>query len=143
MPEKKFKLIFDGFWRDENIKKVPDKSGIYCVYSYSLDELNKKTKLKIHKLLYIGESDNANKSVSDHEKSKEFYKYAGDRQKICYSFAPLEKESRKIVRTALIITCNPQYNPEDIKKFVFDKTQISCEGQITLLKNEIIIEKNK
>jgi hypothetical protein len=143
MAEQKFKLIFDGFWRDANIVKVPEKSGIYCAYTYTLDELNKKTKLTIHKLIFIGASDNANLTINGHEKSGEFHKYAGERQKICYSFAPLNKEFREIVKSALVVTHNPPANENDNKKYEFEKAQINIEGQNALLKREIIIEKRK
>jgi len=143
MAEQKFKLVFDGFWKDANIVKVPDKSGIYCVYTYTLDELNQKTKMTIHKLVYIGATDNANLTVTAHEKSGEFVKYAGERQKLCYSFAPLNKEFREIVKSALVVTHNPPANTTDNKKFLFEKTQVNSEGQNSLLKREIIIEKSK
>jgi hypothetical protein len=139
MSEKTYSLIFDGYWKDLSIVKIPEKPGIYCAYTCSMDELNKKTKLKIHSLVYIGESDNANKSVNLHEKSNEFHKYLGDMQKICYSFAPLDKLSADVVKSALIMSHNPPANSE-VKK-PFEKLHITCSGQCALLKKDIVIEK--
>ena len=140
MAEKTYSLIFDGYWKDSSIAKVPEKPGIYCAYAYTLDELNKKTKLKIHSLVYIGVSDNANNSVMLHEKSKEFYKnLRGDMQKICYSFAPLDKASAEIVKSALVMAHNPPANSE-VKK-PFEKIHITTSGQNAVLKKDIVIEK--
>ena len=32
MSEKTFSLNFDGYWRAENVRGIPSKSGVYCVY---------------------------------------------------------------------------------------------------------------
>ncbi len=141
MAEKQFKLTFDGYWKDKGITKVPDKSGIYCIYAGSLDVLNQKSKLTIRKLLYIGDTDNASLTVNEHEKTGEFRKYLGDRQALCYSFAPLDKEFRERVKTALIFTNNPVGNLNLVKSFEFDKTKIICDGQVSLMKKEIVVEK--
>jgi len=141
MAEKQFKLTFDGYWKDKSITKVPEKSGVYCVYTGTVDVLNQKSKFVIHKLAYIGDSDNANLTVSNHEKNGDFRKYIGDRQIICYSFAPLEKEFRERVKKALILSNSPIGNSLTVKSFEFDKTKISCDGQVSLLKKEITMEK--
>ncbi|OHD16573.1 MAG: hypothetical protein A2086_03950 [Spirochaetes bacterium GWD1_27_9] len=140
MSEKQFKLVFDGYWKDASVSKVPEKSGIYCVYTGTIDVLNQKPKLMIHRLLFIGDSDNANVSVQNHEKSGDLRKYIGDRQILCYSFAPLEKEFRERVKLALIQTHNPPGNPITEKKYGYEKTIIKIEGQNTLLKKEVTIE---
>ncbi len=141
MSELKCKLIFDGYWKEKNIINVPEQAGIYCVYTYTINEINKKQKLTIHKLVFIGFSENARSSVLQHETSGEFKKHQGDRQKICYSFAPLDKVHSEQVKLALIISLNPIANSDVVKKFDYDKTQISTEGQNNLIKSEIIVTK--
>lgn len=66
MAAQSYAIEFDGYWREPNKGSIPAKSGIYCVYSCLYDASAKTVDLK--KLIYIGESDNVNERVANHEK---------------------------------------------------------------------------
>jgi len=66
MAEKTIKIDFDGYWRDENKGSIPAQSGVYCVYECTRNV--KEKNITIHKLIYIGESDDVKNRISGHEK---------------------------------------------------------------------------
>lgn len=73
MASQTFKIELDGYWREPNKGSIPAKSGVYCVYS-CVHNANEKT-ISIKKLIYIGESEDVNDRISDHEKLPDWKKH--------------------------------------------------------------------
>lgn len=73
MAAQTFSIEFDGYWREPNKGSVPAKSGIYCVYSCVYDAQGKTVSLK--KLIYIGESENVNERLANHEKLPDWQRH--------------------------------------------------------------------
>ena len=80
MVEKEYNLVFNGYWIDEKKSAIPSKSGIYCVYecTYNPPKEGAKSTVNIHRLIYIGEADNVNDRIANHE--KRFYGLYKDRK---------------------------------------------------------------
>ena len=45
------KVNFKGYWLDENKGRLPEKSGIYCVYECTKNVEEDKTMVSLHKLI--------------------------------------------------------------------------------------------
>ena len=91
MEEQTYSVDHDGYWHDSNKESIPNASGIYCVYScvYNADE---KT-VTIKKLIHIGESDDVNSRIANHEKYEEWKKYLEQDEQLCFKL--LRRTSRE------------------------------------------------
>ena len=126
MAEQSHSIKFDGYWRDENKEAVPATSGIYCVYSCTFDVTTKKVQLK--NLIYIGESENINAQIANHEKYEAWKKYLEAGQQLCFTYGEVALENRSRCAAAMIFKHKPPENTEFTDDFQFDKTTISLSG---------------
>lgn len=138
MVEKDFTLKFDGYWRDEVKASIPKNSGIYCVYECTHNQ--EKKNVTIHRLIYIGEADNVNDRISNHEKRDQWMNYVRSGNTLCYSFGSFPKTDRDRVEAALIFKHKPPVNEEYKNNFPFDKTTISLSGEIKFLIPNFTVE---
>ena len=46
MAAQTFEIEFDGYWREVNKGKVPNKSGIYCVYTCTHNKTEETVTIK-------------------------------------------------------------------------------------------------
>lgn len=130
MAEQTFKQIFQGYWREISKNGIPNKSGIYCVYECTFNEI--LNNITIHRLIYIGESANVRERITTHEKHKEWVKYIRKSTQICYSFTPIEL-SRQRVEAAFIFQHKPPVNIEFTETFPFEKTIVQTGAENELL----------
>jgi excinuclease UvrABC nuclease subunit len=130
------RLEFDGFWRDVNKAGIPAQSGVYCVYECRYDAETKKVTLL--KLIYIGEADDAQARVAQHEKYEDDWSpLVGTGNTLCFAFAPIEKAQRLRAEAALIFHHKPPVNVEYKKAFPFDQTTMALSGTTGLLDGEM------
>ena len=87
MAEKTFNQEHDGYWREPNKNGLPKASGVYCVYECTHNTTAKT--VSIHKLIYIGESDNVHNRVANHEKTNDWKKHVRNGNVLCFSFTPI------------------------------------------------------
>ena len=132
-------IKFEGYWREINKDGVPKKSGVYCVYECKYNADEKTVSLK--KLIYIGEAENVNDRISNHEKLSKWNKEVANGNTLCYSFAPVENSSRTRVEAALIFHHKPSVNTEYKDKFPFDQTHIKTEGMNAFLSKSFTVNK--
>ena len=138
MGEQTYNVKFDGgYWREVNKDDIPKKSGVYCVYECKYNEQEGTVSLK--KLLYIGESEDVNDRVSNHEKLNEWKKYVGSGNTLCYLFSQVDSPDRERVEAALIYEHKPPVNTEYKDKFPYDTTHITTEGKNALLKESFTV----
>ena len=121
------KLTFNGYWREPNIGGIPAAAGVYCVYDCTQ---NADKTVALHKLIYIGESENARVRVQNHEKWNEWKRHA--RGQLCLSYAPIINE-RLRVEAALIHHHKPPVNVECKHQFPFPTTTMMLDGTTALL----------
>ena len=108
---KQVTLNFVGYWREGNEGYIPQEAGIYCVYSCTRKVRDKKSFLRIKRLLYIGESQNVNERIANHEHYLDWEEKLNDGEILCFSFAEVENESdRKAAEAGLIYTEKPAVN---------------------------------
>ena len=139
MAGKIFNISFDGYWRLKNISGVPSESGIYCVYTCSYNSTAKKITLK--KLIYIGESENVNERLSNHEKLEEWKTYLNGSETLCFSFGAVDEDYRERCEAALINYHNPPVNTEYTDNFPYDKTQLNLYGKRKFLTDEFEVDR--
>lgn len=137
MAEQIFNQNFDGYWREPNKGGIPSKSGIYCVYECT-HNVQEKT-VTIHKLIYIGESENVNQRIANHEKQNDWEKHVRQGNELCYSFSEVDSYYRVRVEAAFIYRHQPPVNTEYKDNFPFDKTIVKSEGKIVLLKDYFVV----
>lgn len=140
MAEQTFNQTFEGYWREPNKSGIHSKSGIYCVYECT-HNVQKKT-VTIHKLIYIGESENVNMRIANHEKQKDWEKHVRQGNELCYSFSEVDNYSRVRVEAAFIYRHQPPVNTEYTDNFPFDKTIVKSEGEIALLKDYFVVNRS-
>lgn len=131
MPEKTYSIEFEGYWREPNIGGIPDKSGVYCVYTCVFNQSNDTVDLK--KLVYLGESENVNTRIKNHEKWNLWRKYLKQGEQICFSYSYIDSANRDRVEAALIYEHKPPVNDEYVNNFPFDRTTINTSGRNAFL----------
>jgi excinuclease UvrABC nuclease subunit len=129
-------LTFDGYWLDKS--KLPEESGIYCVYS-CVPEYGKE----IHpvKLIYIGKSIDVEDRLKFHNKWEEFKECLEQGEVLCFSFAPIEGENIKKAEAALIYKHKPIVNIEhkDNPPPYPDSIDMILHGKIENLESNFMI----
>lgn len=131
MAAQTYSINFDGYWRDQNKSGIPDKSGIYCVYSCNYNAGEKTVSLK--KLIYIGESENVRDRIANHEKTPLWKRHLQQGEELCFSFGPVPGVSRVRCEAAMIHKHKPPVNTEYVDKFPFDQTTMELSGKTSLL----------
>lgn len=139
MAAQTFTIEFDGYWREPNKGSIPANSGVYCVYS-CVYNTSKKT-VSIKKLIYIGESEDVNDRISDHEKLPVWKKHLKSGEVLCYSFGEVTAINRIRCEAAMIFKHKPPENTEYVSSFPFDKTTIKLSGKTSLLSTSFIVNR--
>lgn len=139
MAEQTYALEFDGYWIEPTIGSIPDKSGIYCVFSCVYNQAEKKVSLK--KLIYIGESSDVKSRLANHEKLDDWKSHVNQGEVLCFSFAPAPSASRVRCEAAMIFKHEPPVNTEYTEAFPHDKTTISITGKTNFMTKNFTVER--
>lgn len=138
MAEKTFNQEFKGYWRDVNKKGLPKESGVYFVYECTYN--TSKNTVTIHKLIYIGESEDVNDRVLKHEKYEKWIEHINHGNELCFSFTEVGDFHRIRVEAAYINEHKPPVNVEYVNHFPFDKTRIiSHPDKSTKLNKDFVV----
>ena len=132
MTTKTYKLEFDGYWSEPNISGLPAKSGIYCVYGCTYNATSKTVSIK--RLIYIGEAENIQTRVANHEKWDQWRRYLKTGEQLCFNAALISGNTdRQRAEAAMIFKHKPPCNTEYVNSFPFDQTTIHTSGRNALL----------
>ncbi|AKN32334.1 hypothetical protein Ccar_16275 [Clostridium carboxidivorans P7] len=132
MAAKTFDINFRGYWRESDVAGIPSESGVYCVYECTYNKNNDT--VGIHKLIYIGESNNVNGRIANHEKWEDWRKEVAKANEICISFGQVDSTYRERVEAALIYHHQPAVNTECMEGFNYDRTTINtsdCNAKLS------------
>lgn len=133
-----YNLNYDGYWREPNISGIPEESGVYSVYSCQYNNPNKT--VSIRKLIYIGESQNVNDRISDHEKWEDWQAHLNYGEELCFNFAPISASGgRERVEAALIFHHKPPENKEYVNSFPYPETTVSTAGENSHLSSRFTV----
>jgi len=139
MAPKTITLTFKGYWRERNVSGIPSESGIYVVYECSYNSQNNTVTLK--KVIYIGEADDVNDRIANHEKRSDWQAHCGMNNELCFSFAPVINPDRERGEAALIYKHKPPVNEEYKYNFPFDDTTMSLSGKTDLLTTYFTVQR--
>lgn len=139
MAAQTFAIEFDGYWREPHKSDLPAKSGIYCVYSAVFDAQAKTVSLK--KLIYIGESEDVQARVANHEKLPDWQGHLKSGEVLSYSFGPVASANRVRCEAAMIFEHKPPVNSEYTAAFPFDQTRINLSGKTALLHTSFTVQR--
>ncbi len=136
--EKSFKTTIDGYWQEANASRLPSHSGVYFVYRGTL---NANKTVTLHQLLYIGEGNDVNARVANHEKLNTWKKHLKVGERLWFSTCPVESYYRERVEAAYIFKHKPPCNTDCTSCFNYDKTTIASTGKTTLLSINFTVER--
>jgi len=137
MAEKTIDVKFDGYWRDVNKAGLPAKSGIYCVYECTYN-VEAKT-VSLQSLIYIGESEDVQNRVANHEKYNDWLKHVKKGNELCFSCGEIASADRSRAEAAMIFKHKPPENDEYVDSFPFDRTIMSLAGKTALLNTSFTV----
>ncbi len=140
MSAQSYHLEYDGYWREPNCGGIPNQSGIYCVYASTYNTSSQTVTL--HKLVYIGESENVRERIEGHEKWSDWRRHLQSGQQLCFSYAPITGE-RERAEAAMIYRHKPPENTEYVDTFPYDRTTITTSGRNALLEQHFTVETSR
>lgn len=139
MASKMYDIELKGYWREENKGGVPDESGVYCVYECTFD--SQKEKVRIHKLIYIGEAENVRDRIANHEKLDDWKSHVRSGNELCYNFGGVASSDRERVEAAYIFHHEPPENDEYVESFPFDRTRVRSTGDTSKLDTDFTVDR--
>lgn len=137
---KTINLDFRGYWREVNKSGIPAESGVYAVYVCKYNP-PPKDNVTLNKIIYIGEAENVNTRISDHEKWEEWREEVPEGSEICFSFAGAPSPDRERAECALIFYHKPNCNDECKDSFPYEDTTVVSTGRCALIKSPITVRK--
>lgn len=140
MAEQTYHQEFNGYWREASKEVIPTISGVYCVYECTYNALEKAVAL--HKLIYIGESENINTRIANHEKLPLWRQYVRAGNELCYSCTQVDAANRPRVEAAFMNHHQPPANTEYKYDFPFDKTIVQTSGRNGLLERYFVVNRH-
>jgi len=141
MSAKTIIIKFEGYWRDENKSGVPAQSGVYCVYECKHNKAEGTVSLIT--LIYIGEANNVQERIANHEKYQDWLKHVRSGNELCFSFGSVLSADRERAEASMIFKHKPPENEEYMYSFPFDRTTISLSGNTALLKIYFTVERTE
>ena len=136
---KTIELTFEGYYIDNSF--LPDESGIYCVYRCVYDPFTDKVGIK--DILYIGESEHVKSRVVNHNKYSDWEDCLNHRERLCFSFAPVNKKDREHAEAALIYCQKPILNEQHVYEFGYPPIKIATNGRNKLLEKCFYIDEDE
>ncbi len=134
---KTINLEFNGYFLKEGLQDLPNKSGVYCVYPcFPFTENNDAS---INRLLYIGESQDLNHRLNNHEKIDDWKKALKTGAVLCFTYALVKDEDRERTEAALIYKHKPRLNTDNKDTFNYQPTRIISSGKINSLIEDFVV----
>jgi excinuclease UvrABC nuclease subunit len=136
--EKVYTNTIDWFRREINKSGLPEKYGIYFVYSCTYDSW--KNTISLKKLLYIGKAEDQTikDRVANHEKLNDWKKYLKEWEVLCYACTERNIDISRN-EAAYIRYHKPPVNIEYVDAFPFDTTTVKSDWKIWLIFSEFTV----
>ena len=131
MAAETYNITIWGYYLDVDKDIVPNHSGVYFVYECTYNK--EKDAVSIHKLIYIGESDEVRDRIADHEKYEKWKKHVRPGNTLCYSTGQVAASDRERIEAAYIFKHQPPVNTEHKASFDFDETTVNSSEKTALL----------
>lgn len=130
-------LTFDGYWTKSNVGGISTESGIYGVYA-CVD--NSGESVALNRLIYIGEGDNIQNRIANHERWPNWQGALMRGEEICFNFALVfPPAARKRAEAAMIYRHKPVCNVEYKNNFPFYITAVYTSGENSLMADNFTV----
>ncbi len=134
-----FNVDIAGYWRDKNKSGISAHSGVYFVYETTYNQ--DTDTVTLHRLIYIGESENVNSRIMTHDRYNDWLKYVRTGNELCFSTGQVGSPNRARVESAYIFNHKPPANIEYANAFPFDQTTVISTGRINLLNTNFTVNR--
>lgn len=125
-------LEFEGYWLESTLPFDYNPSGIYGVYTCS----DSMAGVRIHRLLYIGESTRIFSRIRDHTKSQLWKKHVRLGQSLCFNLAYVHDDAlRKIAEASMIYEHKPPCNMDYKDSIPYNQITVRTSGANSLMKS--------
>ena len=104
---KRFNLNFDGYYSDSNRVGLPNKSGIYLVFTGKPLPSNK---VDLGSLIYIGKAIDLRERLTTHDKYEEFLAKCNEGDILFYSYTLVNATDLDVVENALVFNTKLELN---------------------------------
>lgn len=128
-----YDITFKGYRRDCNKSGLPHYSGIYIVYRCRY--IPETDKVQLSKIIYIGQAEDINERLNNHEKYNDFLAECAAREEICYAYANVAVEELDIIENALIFAQKPELNTQLVDSFNHEASSFTIDGACALLEH--------
>lgn len=122
-----YSLNMEGYWVDQNRSAMPCYSGVYCVYACTYNASSNTVALRA--LLYVGQAQNVNVRIFNHEKRGVWAQHLNFGETVCYTCAYVDGRSLDVVEAALVYKLKPPVNDLLITHYVHSPSVVSVGGQ--------------
>lgn len=127
-----YNIQFEGYWLEKNKAGIPAESGVYMVYRSKYDV--KSDFVTLLDIIYIGQSENVNSRIANHDRLNDFLKSLGTDETLSYAFAPILSKDIDVVEKALIIAQKPPLNEQIRSSIDFSERHFYVSGKCALLR---------
>jgi hypothetical protein len=131
MPDEQFTIVFDGYWLHEKRSAIPDRPGVFCVYSCQSGKRSQRVETR--RLLYIGGSCNVREDVETHERINEWLAFLQPDETLCYGHGTVTPDHIGRCAAALVFRHKPLANDTYVYRFPFPSTVVNLCGATDLL----------
>lgn len=128
---KQYNINFKGYWRDCNKASLPHYSGVYMVYRCIYDSTSDKVTL--NEIIYIGQAEDLNERLNNHDKYSRFQNACESGEEICYAYANVSMDDLDIVENALVFAQKPSLNSDLVDSYNHESAAFLVEGKCKLL----------
>lgn len=128
---KQYNINFKGYRRDCNKASLPHYSGVYMVYRCIYDSTSDKVTL--NEIIYIGQAEDLNERLNNHDKYSMFQNTCESGEEICYAYANVSMDDLDIVENALIFAQKPRLNSDLVDSYNHESAAFLVEGKCKLL----------
>lgn len=126
-----YNINFKGYRRDCNKSTLPHNSGIYMVYRCLYNK--QSNTVQLNEIIYIGQAQDLNQRLNNHEKYSEFKAKCGLDEELCYAYADVSLDDLDIIENALIFAQKPPLNSDLVDSFNHKSASFLVEGRCALL----------
>ena len=98
-----------------------------CIYDSTSD------KVTLNEIIYIGQAEDLNERLNNHDKYSRFQNACESGEEICYAYANVSMDDLDIVENALVFAQKPSLNSDLVDSYNHESAAFLVEGKCKLL----------
>ena len=129
-------IALQGCWIDQNRYGIPALQGVYFVYA--CEYFHEKNSVTLKRLLYVGQSENVNQRLLEHEGLLDWRTHLLEGEMLCFAVAQVEGSVLSDVEAAMIYVLKPSCNAELKNQYTHRPIRVKSSPTSFLLPSEVI-----